>query len=300
MKKIFKYFSFVTVAMMALASCQSLNQDPVFNDDDAFVSFDIASATISEDGGMITIPVTLASVEGVSSTVSYEFIDGTAVLGRNYKPVDESGILNFSKDNRTAKIDVQIIDNPGVFTGDLNFTIKFKSTGSVKESAENSCVITIRDNDHPLSSILGTYIAYPTGSSRGYTDYEVEITKDPDGDLTMVWFNGLAHRSWINDGITPIYGNVQFDEDGNITGIVVPSGQGTGVDAGYGEWCLHGWDGATLDDVVDEDGNVAESATIVFVVSDGGKTITMTNGFWTRDETYYWEYIEAPMPMIKQ
>ncbi len=294
MKKIFKYFSFVTVAMMALASCQSLNQDPVFNDDDAFVSFDIASATISEDGGMITIPVTLASVEGVSSTVSYEFIDGTAVLGKNYKPVDESGILNFSKENRTAKIDVQIIDNPGVFTGDLNFTIKFKSTGSVKESAENACVVTISDNDHPLSAILGDYTATPAGSARGYSQYTVTIGKDEE-DLTLVWLYGLANFATENGSTKGLYGNVQFDEAGNIIGITVPSAQEIGLSTtDGGPITIVGLDAETWE------GAESEVPTIEFVVSDGGRTITMTNAFYLKDATGYWDYTEAPMPMIKQ
>ena len=166
---------------MALASCQNLNQDPVFDDGDAFVAFDIASKSISEDGGRISIPVTLASVAGVNSTVSYEFVDGTAALGKNYKPVDESGILNFSSSNRTANIEVDILDNPGVFTGDINFTIKFKSTGSVKAGAENACVITITDNDHPLSAILGSYTAYP----RVILSTMLKSSKIP---TTLLWF----------------------------------------------------------------------------------------------------------------
>jgi hypothetical protein len=297
MKKIFKYFSFVTVAMMALASCQSLNQDPVFNDDDAFVSFDIASATISEDGGMITIPVTLASVEGVSSTVSYEFIDGTAVLGKNYKPVDESGILNFSKDNRTAKIDVQIIDNPGVFTGDLNFTIKFKSTGSVKQSAENSCVITISDNDHPLSAILGTYMAYPAGSNRGYAQYEVTIEKDPE-DVTLVWLRGLSHFAVENGADKAFYGNVKVDDNGNPVSITVPSDQEVGLKADTGTLVIYGIDGLKWSEYTSE--QATECPTIEFAITDGGQTITMTNMFFVIDDSYYYEYVEAPMPMIKQ
>ena len=293
MKKIFKFFSVIAVAIIALASCQSLNQDPVFNDEDAFVAFDLASATIAEDGGMISIPVTLASVEGLSSAVSYEFIDGSAVLGKNYKPVDESGILNFSKDNRTAKIDVQIIDNPGVFTGDIKFTIKFKSTGSVKEGAENSCVITISDNDHPLSAILGKYIATPPGSSSGYGPYEVTIDKDPD-DLTMVWFYGLSPIATNNGSTKGLYGNVQFDENGDIIGITLPSEQEIGLTASTGALKLCGLDSQTW---ADADSDVP---TVEFVVTDGGNTITMTNMFYVIDDAYYYEYVEAPMPMIKQ
>ncbi|MBR5736403.1 MAG: hypothetical protein IKX60_06405 [Bacteroidales bacterium] len=289
----YKYFTLITVGIALLASCQNLNTVPVFDEDDAFVAFSIATKSVSEDAGIISIPVSLASIAGLSSTVSYEFVDGTAKLNENFKPVDETGILNFSSNARTANIDIQILDKPGVFTGDLKFTVKFKSTGSVKEGAENSCVVTITDNDHPLSAILGTYMAYPAGSNRGFTQYEVTITKDEE-DLTLVWIHGLSHRSVLNDGLTPAYGNVQFDEDGNIVGITVPSLQGTGVDAGYGEWMIVGLDTEKFDDANDE------TPTVDFVVTDGGKTITMTNCFYVRDETYFWEYIDAPMPMIKQ
>ena len=293
MKKIFKYFSFVTVAIMALASCQNLNQEPVFDDDDAFVAFDIATKSVSEDGGSISIPVTLASVAGLSSTVSYEFVDGTAALGKNYKPADESGILNFDSGNRTAYINVEILDNPGVFTGDLDFTIKFKSTGSVKEGAENACVVTITDNDHPLSAILGTYTAYPAGSNAGYTQYDVEITKDPD-DLTMVWFYGLAHFAVANGANPGIYGYVKVDENGVPVSITVPSDQPIGLSTSSGDLVIYGMDAETFADAEND------VPTIEFAVTEGGKRITMLNAFYIHNYTYYYDYTDAPMPMIKQ
>lgn len=276
-----------------LVSCRNLNNDPIFDDADAFVAFNYASRSISESGAKISIPVTLASVAGTTTSVSYEFIDGTAKINTNYKPVDETGILNFNASTRTAYIDVEIIDIPGVFTGDLNFTIKFKSTGSVNQGAENQCVVTITDNDHPLSAILGTYTAYPAGNLQGYTQYDVEIVKDPD-DLTVVWFNGLCHFATANGSTTPLYGNVKVDENGTPISITVPSDQPIGLSTSSGALVIYGLDGETFAD------SEEDVPTIEFEVTNGGQTITMLNAFYVHNYTYYYDYTDAPMPMIKQ
>mgnify|MGYP003289131660 CR=1 FL=1 len=61
MKKIFLLVNIF--ALCLLASCNK-NEFATFDDKDAFVAFGKASYAISEDGGSLTIPVTLASVAG--------------------------------------------------------------------------------------------------------------------------------------------------------------------------------------------------------------------------------------------
>lgn len=230
MKRIITYFSIVALAAFA-ASC-NLNDNPVFNDDDAFVAFDSPSASCNETDGEISIPVTLASVQGIATTISYEAVDGSAKAGTNFDLVDGTGTLTFSAENRTQYIKVKIYDpevtytdegerEGGRYTGDLKFTLKFKSTGSVNASADNSCTITINDLDHPLSAILGdwTFSAVCRGAD---ASWPCELRKDPDDDH-LVWFYDLVYfsRSGWDGWDISYYGIVSED----LTTITIPLGQ---------------------------------------------------------------------------
>lgn len=191
MKKVLTYISLFVFGVALLSSCKNLNESPKFNDKDAFVAFDKAAVTVKEDVKEVKIPVTLASLKGIATTISYEAVDGTAKNGVDYTLADETGTLTFSAEARTQYITVNIIERDGLFTGDLKFSLKFKTTGDVLEGAENSCTITIQDHDHPLGEILGSY----TATAYSYFDkavvsWDMELQKDPS-DVTMVWFAGI-------------------------------------------------------------------------------------------------------------
>ena len=230
MKKFLTYFSIVALAAFA-ASC-NLNDNPVFNDDDAFVAFDSPSASCNETDGEISIPVTLASVQGIATTISYEAVDGTAKAGTNFDLVDGSGTLTFTEKERTQYIKVKIYDpevsysddgerEGGRYTGDLKFSLKFKSTGSVNSGADNSCTVTINDLDHPLSAILGNWTL--SGVDHGNdASWTCEFMKDPDDDH-MIWFSDLVNfirPGW--KGTDMIYYGIVSDD---LTTITVPLGQ---------------------------------------------------------------------------
>ena len=215
MKKYITYFSIVALAAFA-ASC-NLNDDPVFNDDDAFVAFDKAAVSYAEDAGEIKIPVTLASIQGIATTVSYEVVNGTAVSGKDFELVDGSGTLSFTADARTQYIAVKILERPGEYTGDLKFSLKFKSSGDVAIGADNTCTVTILDNDHPLAAILNTYTATGKSYFNGDMEWDITLTKD-ENDPGLVWFTNLV------GGINGYYGIVTM-EDGIPVTITLPLGQ---------------------------------------------------------------------------
>ena len=186
MKKVLTYISLFVFGAALFSSC-NLNESPKFNDKDAFVAFDKAAVSVKEEGKTVVIPVTLASLKGVSTSVSYEAVDGTAKNGVDYKLADETGILTFTPEARTQYITVNIIERDGVFTGDIKFSLKFKSTGDVAEGAENSCTITILDHDHPLSALLGTYTATGNDANKGASTWEMEFFKDAKGCLVKLY-----------------------------------------------------------------------------------------------------------------
>ena len=199
MKKIFAFLSVIALGS-AFVACENLNQYPTFDDADAFVEIGKTSVSVAEDGGSVSIPVTLASVSGISETISYEAVDGTAVNGTDYTLADGSATLTFGPDARTQYIKINIIDRPGNYTGDLKFTVKIKSTGSTSAGVHDECTVTITDNDHPLAAILGEYTATSATYGGGSQSWDLTISKDPD-DVTIVHVDNLTpgcidYASW--------------------------------------------------------------------------------------------------------
>ena len=191
MKKILYYFGVVALGL-AVASCDDFNVAPTFDDNNAFVEIGKTSISVAEDGGIISIPVTLASLKGIEETVSYAAVDGTAKEGIDYEFVDGAATLRFTADARTQNIQVRIINRAGEYTGDLKFTVELKSAGGVDLGMNKTCDVYITDNDHPLASILGAYTATDMSYGKAAQTWTCNITKDPD-DVSVVHIDALIN-----------------------------------------------------------------------------------------------------------
>ena len=255
MKKIFYLFSIVVMGML-VASC-NLNEFPTFDDKDAFAAFPTSSMSIAEDGGVLNIPVHVTSLNGVATTISYEFVNGSAKQGVDFEDASGSGTLSFSAGESQKNIAVKIINHPGVFTGDLKFSVKFKSTGDVAAGAATTCSVTINDLDHPLSAILGDYTAKGTSKFNGAQEWTMTFIKDAS-DVTKVWiYNIFGSDGWA-DTDTMFYGIA----DDELTNISVPLGQETEYVYSNGNACMllgfdgsEGWDEGVLNIQILDGGN---------------------------------------------
>lgn len=224
MKKFILFFSVIFIGAFLLTSCE-LNEIPKFNEDDAFASFGKTSVEISEQGGTLAIPVILASVEGISTTVTYKIVDGTAKSGTHFSPVDGSATLSFDANNRTSNILININDLSGLYTGDLNFTVELLNSPDVSIGSDNVCSVTINDEDHPLAAILGDYNASGESYFNGPEQWTISLLKDPD-DESIVWIDNL-----VNGGSNlAVYGVVNSE----MTEIKVPAGQRIAESSSYG------------------------------------------------------------------
>lgn len=215
MKKIIYILTATVSALMLAASC-NLNDYPVFDDENAFVSFSSTAVSCQEDAGTVEVSVVLSSVAGIATTVTYELVDSTAVEGVNYIFDSENASLTFDAENRTQTIPITILNRAGDYTGDLVFKVVFSSTGSVTDGAANECIVTIQDLDHPLSSILGTY----TATSAFGSTWSMTLSKDEE-DESIVWFYDICNLgSWVGDDMM-YYGVVDMEENT----ISIPLGQ---------------------------------------------------------------------------
>ncbi len=216
------------VLVMA-ASCRGLNQPPQWTDADNFAAFDKAQISVSEDAGSVRIPVTIASVNPVKTTVVYS-VDAqnekcTAVEGTNFSLKDPSAVLSFDNDARTAYIELNItpIHGDAGYTGDKSIIIKLDSANGVKIGFAKSCEIVINDEDHPLSAILGSYSITDVSGGSG----TITITKDPK-DITVVHFPDFCYglMRWYGDFTTPdIIGQVSEDKKSIVIPLPVDTGK---------------------------------------------------------------------------
>lgn len=210
-------YGLMAAMMLSLVSC-NINEYPTFNDSDAFVAVQTQTAAIAENAGKtLEIPVLLTSLSGVSGSVDFT-IEPTAtsgaVEGTNFRIVNSSKTLNFSKEAPTQYIVVEPIDNE-TFGGDVKFTITLSNPQGAKLGASKTCVVTIEDNEHPLAFILGDFTGKGEENWDGEVEWAARIEKDPT-DLTKVW---ITHFLPSTD--TAVYGTVNEDK----TEIAIPLGQ---------------------------------------------------------------------------
>lgn len=255
-------------ALCLLASCNP-NKIAEFDDKDAFVAFGGANYAITEDGASIKIPVTLASVNGLEATVTVEGVDGTAKAGVDYNIATSS--LQFNSTTRTAYVEVSIINRPGEYTGDLNFTLKFGNLGGVNAGFQSSTKITINDLDHPLSFILGEYTASGVSYWDGPITWTMTLKKDPADD-SKVWFDNIfGNASWAGDD-TMFYGVVSPDK----TTITIPLGQTSEYTYSNGKpLILLG---------LTSELNGYDSGNVIVTIKDDGKNLDFGKeyGFWVQ------------------
>jgi len=277
-----KYIYILMAGMFCLNSC-SLNELPKFNDKDAFVAFDNLSMNAGEETGEVKIPITLASIAGLSGTVDFEFdaAASTAKLGENFTIKNSSNTLSFESGSATQYIEIGLIDND-IFTGDLSATFKIVSS-SVNLGANITCRLTIVDNEHPLLFILGTYTGNLDGVLEGvYPNTAIQFEKDED-DISKVWISNLdpyfASFGYVAPNYNLFYGIVNDD----LTEIHIPVGQ----DIGYADATitLHG-----LDNPDPEAGTeLPSSGSIIIDILEDGAKLKFRNAWGVHDGVEFWE-----------
>ena len=185
-----------------------------------FVSMYRTSATISESeaGTVYNIPVKLYNTNEATS-VSYT-VSGTATNGVDYTLADQSGVLNIPAGADSTAIAVKVTGQPGTFTGNLTMKVILQSaTAGVTIGNFDTFTITIKDLDHPLSELFGSYtmagVSVNSNGGYSYPTWTVNVSQY-DGDTKRVWFDNLtyfsatAYHSYT--GNAPVYGIVSDDK----------------------------------------------------------------------------------------
>lgn len=221
-----------------------------------FASLDFRSATVEESdpAGTFNLPVHVYNHDG-ACTVTYVVEAGSAKEGVDYTLVDASGVLTFPAGTDTQNISVSISGQPGVYTGNLKFNITLKSASDdVQIGSFKTCTVTVKDLDHPLSSILGDYSASGEDVFGRGIVWPLTFSADEENDH-KVWIKNIVGFAYYNglDWDMSVYGIVSDD----LKTITIPYLQKTGLEWDDNDFLqLCSW--LIVDDDIAEDESLAE------------------------------------------
>jgi hypothetical protein len=167
-------------------------------------------------------------------------------------------------------VTVSIVDNPGVYTGSLDFSLSLVSaTENVEIYNGSTYSVTITDNDHPLSSIIGTYTATATALTDGNggtssVSWTLHLTADSES-TSVLWCDYIlpmfADLTSYGDG------SIYCDVSDDLTTLSFPNEQSTqSFDVGYGVQAVY------ASQYFSSGGN----GFYVFGVADGVESINFT------------------------
>ena len=272
MKNIFKAIA-VLAGVAGLAACTKYAEYETA----PFASLDFRSATVEESktAATFTLPVHVYNNDGACS-VTYTVDAGTAKEGVDYSLVDASGVLNFAEGTDTQNITISVTGQPGVYTGNVKFTISLKSASNdVQIGAIKTCTVTVKDLDHPLSAMFGAYkisgVTFDEDEEMSYLSWTMNISP-VEGDPTKISVDHLtpfsvAYASYVKD--MPVIGTVSNDKK-TIT-FAYP--QETTADLSAfslsGPLCFLGHDGSN---------HIVEEGVVTFTQGE--------DGAWTTEDGY--------------
>lgn len=266
--------------MVGLMSCDEV--DLTFDQGNAFIAFSNSSGSISEDAReTLIVELYYASTSTGSVSVNLNFdatgIDNPAVEGVDFN-VKSSKTVSFDSD-LVQMIEIESIDND---LREKNKSINITLTGDggttigMGGGANGSYLLTIVDNEHPLSNWIGSYnVAADSygdvlnGEADGAWDEAWEVTTSPvDGDETQLDVVGIAFGD--------LHVTVTVDLDAMT--ITFPAGANTGEGYEYGPTLI--WKG--------DYENVEEADVVGSINADGSIAVDLMTMFLP-DYAFVWD-----------
>ncbi|MDM8003484.1 MAG: hypothetical protein QUS66_11380 [Bacteroidota bacterium] len=193
MKKIISNLLLLTVTLFIVTSCDD-KYPIIFDDSNVIVGMSNSTLSVKEDAtGSFTIY--LGGAEGTEATdvtlaVSVDGISKPAIEGTDFT----LSTKNVNVPVGLASVTVTPVNN-SIFTGNKQFKVTI--TGNSKNyavTAQESILVTIVDDEHPLKAWIGTYtVAAVSYGSPGEWDEEWTITTSAiASDVTKLNVVGIA------------------------------------------------------------------------------------------------------------
>jgi len=283
MKKSIKILA-LTAAMVSIIACGE--KEPKSN---GFAQMGAPEVTVSEDCGTVEVEILLVSTATTPTTVNFTVAAGSAVEDQNYSYAGEKSVV-FNAGETSKKVSFTVIDNPGVYTGALDFTVTLTDADNLTTLGSLvSTKVTINDLDHPLVSLITTFdmtsLLHYNGKLR-YITWPV-VFSAIDGKDDELWASNLNYAlyHWPSRNDDPnvdvgigLYVKVSADQKT----ITVPLPQYTESTTSWWDWLDPGVsEEHYMYALYDEEAGAMTSAEgeVHFVLQDDGETYKLDKSF---------------------
>lgn len=264
-----KNINFLVLVFVLLVTSCGRKVDYPF---ESFVTLDAKKYSAAEDAGVLRIPVNVYNPSGKEMNVIVKAVDSTAIAGKDYNIVyPVQGVMNFSGDETTKYIEVEIIPHLGVFTKNLNFSIELSAADEQTTVGNvNVTTCTISDDDHPLKYFLGDW----SGTANNYMNdetfpMEITISENSSDD---------TYKTMKIENLEPViamYGStaaVLAEINDEKTQLTIKSGQYAGSHSAYGSCSIYGLTASSS-------GQFGLEDAIVMNLSEDKKSLTISTMF---------------------
>jgi hypothetical protein len=249
------YFIVTLLFVVVFSACETEE----YTISESYALLNATSVSGPENGGPIAVPVIIGTPGGGATTISFEFstegFDNAAEEGVDFTLVNDSKTLT-ANGSALDTIWIQPVDND-VFGGDLAVNVILTSASSgYAIGDQDTCSVTIVDNEHPLAQWIGSYTVNAVSNrDPGNWDEVWNVVTSPNpGDVNQLFITGIAGSSSA----------IVATLDLNSNTITVAAGQNAAGGYGYDNVGIfnspNGVDFST-DDIV---GTIASDGTITF------------------------------------
>ena len=159
------------------------------------IGFQSGAVSVNEDAGTVTIPVTLSTASGSSTTVHYATSNGTAHSGSDYTV--KSGTMTIPAGSTTGTISIDILNDDLYDDGDESFTVTLSNPTGATLNADAAATVTIIDDEAvPTLGFNTTAVSQSEGVSA--LELSVSLSGLCDAALTVDYatFNGTAKAGY--------------------------------------------------------------------------------------------------------
>ncbi|MEZ4659734.1 MAG: Calx-beta domain-containing protein, partial [Caldilineaceae bacterium] len=159
-------------------------------DNDALVRLGKATYSVNEEAGSLAVEVLLNTALDHPVTVHVATSDDTATAGSDYVAINSD--LTFATGETSKQLLVQISDD-AADEADESFTIALSNPNGAKVTAPGQAVITIVDNDEPLT-VQFAQADYSVVESSGVATIEVTLSRAASAAVAVEYAtsNGTA------------------------------------------------------------------------------------------------------------
>ena len=263
MKKILSKLFIFGIAILLVTSCDD-NYPVIYDDANIIIGLNTTVLTVNEDEeGEFTIY--LGGISGTEATdvtlqVSVDGIDNPAVEGVDFTLSTKN--INLSVGTSSVTV---IPTNDEVFTGNRQFKVSIAGNSkNYTVAAQNTILVTIVEDDHPLSSWIGTY------------DVEALSTYEPGAleTWTVTTVAGDAPMTLKATGIAFGNGSVVIKFNIDDSTVEIESGQNLGDIYSDAGGPFAGSVYYATDDIIGDAGDYTDATFLA-----AAKAISMTGTF---------------------